>query len=83
MQPLGPADLESSGLKEGDVVDGTIRSIRPYGAMVELAGHPGRVTLLHASQTSGDASALAVGQPVKVRACSYAVSIHRGRPLDT
>lgn len=42
---------EAHGLKVGDVVQGTVQSVRPYGAFVDLGGVTG---LLHVSQISHD-----------------------------
>lgn len=58
-----------STLKEGDVLDGTVRSLTPYGAFVDLGGFDG---LLHVSDISWGRvnkpeDVLSVGQQLQVR----------------
>ncbi|PSC75243.1 30S ribosomal chloroplastic [Micractinium conductrix] len=45
------ADERTAGFKVGDVVEGTVMSVKPYGAFVEIGGASG---LLHISQISHD-----------------------------
>jgi small subunit ribosomal protein S1 len=56
-------------LAEGDVRDGTVRSLQDYGAFIDLGGVDG---LLHVSQLSWQrvkhpGEVLTVGQPIKVK----------------
>jgi len=58
-----------SELKEGDTIQGEVRSLTDYGAFVDIGGMDG---LLHVSDISWQrvnrpSDALAVGQPVEVR----------------
>lgn len=48
------ADERVSSFKVGDVVEGTVMSVKPYGAFVEIGGASG---LLHISQVRGRAAA--------------------------
>ena len=61
----------------GDVAEGTVQSIKPYGAFIELGG--GLSGLLHISQISFDrvtnvGGVLAEGDKLKVGAHSLSVS---------
>jgi len=56
-------------LREGDVREGTVRSLQDYGAFIDLGGVDG---LLHVSQLSWQrvrhpSEVLTVGQPIKVK----------------
>ncbi|MFZ0631641.1 MAG: 30S ribosomal protein S1 [Acidobacteriaceae bacterium] len=68
-QALVQAQSRAAGLNEGDVVEGTVRSLMPYGAFVDLGGVDG---LLHVSDLSWSRVAspedvLTVGQTVQVK----------------
>ncbi|KGR79567.1 30S ribosomal protein S1 [Ureibacillus manganicus] len=61
-----------TGIKEGDVLDGTVQRIAPFGAFVDIGGIDG---LVHISQVSHDHvedvnSVLTKGQAVKVKVLS-------------
>ncbi|SOC37761.1 30S ribosomal protein S1 [Ureibacillus acetophenoni] len=61
-----------SGIKEGDVLDGTVQRIAPFGAFVDIGGIDG---LVHISQVSHDHvedvnQVLTKGQAVKVKVLS-------------
>lgn len=67
-EPAGHDALQAS-LKEGDTVTGTVRTLMPYGAFIDLGGIDG---LLHVSdmahsRVSKPDDMLAVGQEVAVR----------------
>jgi small subunit ribosomal protein S1 len=62
-------DRRSSGMKEGDSVSGTVRSLTDYGAFVDLGGVD---ALLHVSDIAWSriekaADVLSVGQQIEVR----------------
>ena len=68
-QARGLVEGRRAALKEGDVVTGTVRSLVPYGAFVDLGGMDG---LLHVSDISHarvnkPEDVLAVGQELQVR----------------
>jgi small subunit ribosomal protein S1 len=68
-QALVQAQSRAAGLNEGDVVEGTVRNLMPYGAFVDLGGVDG---LLHVSDLSWSRVAspedvLTVGQTVQVK----------------
>ncbi|HEY1657487.1 MAG TPA: 30S ribosomal protein S1 [Candidatus Sulfotelmatobacter sp.] len=68
-QERSEKDRLYSGLKEGDTLIGTVRSLTDYGAFIDLGGIDG---LLHVSDISWSrvnkpADILAVGQSVEVR----------------
>ena len=68
-QARGLVEGRRAALKEGDVVTGTVRSLAPYGAFVDLGGIDG---LLHISDMAHTRVAkaedvVAVGQEVQVR----------------
>jgi len=48
----GTSSTDLAGYKIGDVVEGTVQSMRPYGAFLDLGN--GTVGLLHVSQISHD-----------------------------
>ena len=66
------ADVAEQDFKVGDVVEGTVESVKPYGAFVNLGGTNG---LLHISQISHDRvtnvdAVLSIGDKIKVRSSS-------------
>jgi small subunit ribosomal protein S1 len=68
-QARGLAEGRRSSMKEGDVVTGTVRSLAPYGAFIDLGGMDG---LLHISDMAHARVAkaedvVAVGQQVQVK----------------
>jgi len=68
-QARGLVDGRRAAMKEGDVVPGTVRSLMPYGAFVDLGGIDG---LLHISDMAHSRVAkpedvVTVGQQVQVR----------------
>lgn len=68
-QALAAADSRRAGLKEGDVLDGTVRSLASYGAFVDIGGIDG---LLHVSdiawsRISSPEEVLRVGQTIEVK----------------
>ena len=68
-QALAAAETRREGLREGDVVDGTVRSLASYGAFVDIGGIDG---LLHVSDISwtrvgSPEEVLSVGQKVEVK----------------
>jgi small subunit ribosomal protein S1 len=68
-QARGLVEGRRAAMKEGDVVTGTIRTLMPYGAFVDLGGVDG---LLHISdmahtRVSKAEDVVAVGQEVEVR----------------
>ncbi|MGA2046596.1 MAG: S1 RNA-binding domain-containing protein [Terracidiphilus sp.] len=68
-QARGEMEGRRAALKEGDTVSGTIRSLVPYGAFVDLGGIDG---LLHISdmahtRVAKSEDVVAVGQQVQVR----------------
>ena len=68
-QALVQAQSRAAGLNEGDVVEGTVRNLMPYGAFIDLGGVDG---LLHVSDLSWSRVAspedvLTVGQTVQVK----------------
>lgn len=68
-QALAEAQSRAAGLKEGDVVEGTVRTLMPYGAFVDLGGVDG---LLHVSDLSwariaNPEDVLTVGQKLQVK----------------
>ncbi len=68
-QARGLVEGRRAAMKEGDVVTGTVRSLAPYGAFVDLGGIDG---LLHISDMAHTRVAkaedvVAVGQQVEVR----------------
>jgi small subunit ribosomal protein S1 len=68
-QARGLVEGRRAAMKEGDVVTGTVRSLAPYGAFVDLGGIDG---LLHISDMAHSRVAkaedvVAVGQQVEVR----------------
>jgi small subunit ribosomal protein S1 len=68
-QALAAAQARHAGLKEGDVVPGTVRSLTSYGAFVDLGGIDG---LLHVSDIAWSRIAkpedvLSVGQALDVK----------------
>lgn len=71
-----------ANLKEGDILEGKVSSIMPYGAFVDLGGLEGMV---HVSEVSYDRTAkpgdlLAVGQRVKVKVLSFEEGSDGRRP---
>jgi small subunit ribosomal protein S1 len=69
-QARGALEDRRAALKEGDTVTGTVRSLMPYGAFVEI--EPGLDGLLHISDISyariaKPEDALAAGQEIQVR----------------
>ncbi len=68
-QAMAAAEARHAGLREGDTVPGTVRSLTSYGAFVDLGGIDG---LLHVSDMAWARVArpediLSVGQPVEVK----------------
>jgi small subunit ribosomal protein S1 len=68
-QALANAESRRAGLKEGDVVDGTVRSLASYGAFVDIGGIDG---LLHVSDIAwtrigSPEEVLSVGQKIEVK----------------
>ena len=68
-QARGVVEGRRASMKEGDVVSGTVRSLMPYGAFVDLGGIDG---LLHISDMAHSRvqkpeDVLAVGQQVQVK----------------
>jgi small subunit ribosomal protein S1 len=66
----GPWDTVQDQLKQGEIVEGTVRRLAPFGAFVELL--PGVEGLVHISQIStrhiaNPGEVLEVGQTVKVK----------------
>ncbi len=71
-QARGLSKARYESLKEGDTVTGTVRSLMPYGAFVDLGGIDG---LLHISdmahsRVSKPEDVLAVGQEIQVKVLS-------------
>lgn len=63
------SDAEVQGFNVGDVVMGTVQTIKPYGAFIDIGGATG---LLHVSQISHDrifqvGDILSEGDKLKVR----------------
>ena len=67
-QALAAAENRRAGLKEGDVVDGTVRSLAHYGAFVDIGGIDG---LLHVS----DISWTRIGSPEEVLSAGQKVEV--------
>lgn len=68
-QALVQAQSRAAGLSEGDVIEGTVRNLMPYGAFIDLGGVDG---LLHVSDLSWSRvghpeEVLTVGQTVQVK----------------
>jgi len=68
-QARGEAQSRFEGMKEGDTLRGTVRTLMPYGAFVDLGGVDG---LLHVSdiahsRVSKPEDVLTVGQEIEVR----------------
>ena len=68
-QALAHADSRRAGLQEGDVVDGTVRSLTAYGAFIDIGGVDG---LLHVSdiawtRVGNPADLLTVGQKIEAK----------------
>lgn len=68
-QAVASAESRRAGLNEGDVVDGTVRSLTAYGAFVDIGGIDG---LLHVSDISwhrigSPEEVLSVGQKIEVK----------------
>jgi len=68
-QALTNAESRRAGLREGDIVDGTVRSLTNYGAFVDIGGVDG---LLHVgdiawSRISSTQEVLTVGQKIEVK----------------
>jgi len=68
-QARGLLEDRRAGLKEGDILTGTVRSLMPYGAFVDLGGIDG---LLHISDMAHTRinkaeDVVAVGQQIQVR----------------
>ena len=68
-QSLANAEIRRAGLKEGDVVDGTVRSLTTYGAFVDIGGIDG---LLHVSdiawtRVGSPEDLLTVGQKIEAK----------------
>jgi len=67
-QALGVSENRRAGLKEGDVVDGTVRSLASYGAFVDIGGIDG---LLHVS----DISWTRIGSPEEVLSAGQKIEV--------
>ena len=67
-QALGASESRRAGLKEGDVVDGTVRSLASYGAFVDIGGIDG---LLHVS----DISWTRIGSPEEVLSAGQKIEV--------
>ena len=68
-QALVASESRRAGLNEGDIVDGTVRSLTSYGAFVDLGGIDG---LLHVSdmawtRVNNPEEVLAVGQKLELK----------------
>ena len=68
-QALANAESRRAGLSEGDVVDGTVRSLTNYGAFVDIGGIDG---LLHVgdiawTRIASPQEVLTVGQKIEVK----------------
>lgn len=68
-QALANAEMRRAGLRVGDVVDGTVRSLTNYGAFVDIGGIDG---LLHVgdigwARIGGPEEVLTVGQKIEVK----------------
>ena len=68
-QARGLAEAQRAALKEGDTVSGTVRTLMPYGAFVDIGGVDG---LLHVSdiahsRVSKPEEVLTVGQELQLR----------------
>jgi len=68
-QALAQAQSRAAGMNEGDVVEGTVRNLMPYGAFIDLGGVDG---LLHVSDLSwarvgNPEDVLTAGQKVQVK----------------
>jgi small subunit ribosomal protein S1 len=68
-QALANAESRRAGLSEGDIVDGTVRSLTNYGAFVDIGGIDG---LLHVSdiawtRIASPQEVLTVGQKIEVK----------------
>ena len=67
-QALANADNRRAGLKEGDIVDGTVRSLTSYGAFVDIGGIDG---LLHVS----DIAWTRIGSPEEVLSAGQKIEV--------
>ena len=70
-----------SQIKEGDVLNGTVRSLADYGAFIDIGGVD---ALLHVSdiawgRINKPADVLSVGQPVEVKVLKLATEGHKRR----
>jgi len=70
-----------SQIKEGDVLNGTVRSLADYGAFIDIGGVD---ALLHVSdiawgRVNKPADVLSVGQPVEVKVLKLATEGHKRR----
>ena len=68
-QALATSENRRAGLKEGDIIDGTVRSLASYGAFVDIGGIDG---LLHISDISwtrigSPEELLSVGQKIEIK----------------
>lgn len=68
-QAFANAENRRAGLREGDIVDGTVRSLTNYGAFVDIGGIDG---LLHVSdiawsRVASPQEALTAGQKIEVK----------------
>ena len=68
-QALASAETRRAGLREGDIIDGTVRSLTNYGAFVDIGGIDG---LLHVgdigwTRIGSPGDALTVGQKIEVK----------------
>ena len=68
-QALVQAQSRAAGLNEGDVVEGTVRNLMPYGAFIDLGGVDGllHVSNLSWSRVASPEDVLTVGQTVQVK----------------
>ncbi len=68
-QALVQAQSRAAGLSEGDVVEGTVRNLMPYGAFIDLGGVDGllHVSDLAWSRVASPEDVLTVGQTVQVK----------------
>jgi small subunit ribosomal protein S1 len=67
-QALASADNRRAGLKEGDVLEGTVRSLTSYGAFVDIGGIDG---LLHVS----DIAWTRIGSPEEVLSAGQQIEV--------
>jgi small subunit ribosomal protein S1 len=68
-QARGVTEARREAMKEGDVLPGTVRTLMPYGAFVDLGGVDGllHISDISHSRVSKSEDALSVGQELQVK----------------